>query len=45
MLYGLFDNGIKMMNVVADNERGAWNQLRKAGIKNRSNIFELMKID
>jgi hypothetical protein len=45
MKFGLFDGDMNVMTIYANSERGAIDKVRNAGIKNRSNIFKIMKME
>ena len=44
MKYNLYDDvNCPVMQVDADSEKEAWRTIRKAGIRNRGNIFSLVE--
>ena len=45
MNYGLYDDSIKpLMTISAETEDEAWKKLKKAGIRNKSNLLRLIEI-
>jgi len=45
MKFNLTYNNIKFMSVVAKDENAAWEQVKKAGIRNKSNMLKLIKVE
>lgn len=45
MLFQLSDGNSSVMNIEADNIEEAQIQLRRAGIRNQSQMFQLVQID
>ena len=45
MNYEVLFNNESSMFISADNERGAWEKLRKTGIRNLSNSFQMIRTE
>jgi hypothetical protein len=45
MEFGVFEHGEQVMSIAAESEKEAWNKIHKAGIRNKSKIFHLIRLD